>query len=139
MILLDTNVLSALMQVNPASHVIAWLDRQPVSSIWTTSITVFEVQAGIRTLAAGRRQRDLTKAFDALLTEDLAGRVASFDREAAHAAADLWARRQRTGKPVDLRDTQIAGIALARHSAIATRNIRHFADLDIPVVDPWAD
>jgi predicted nucleic acid-binding protein len=38
---------------------------------------------------------------------------------------------------VDLRDTQIAGIALARHAAVATRNTRHFKDLSVPVVDPW--
>lgn len=42
MIVLDTNVLSALMQEQPEAVVIAWLDRQPAESIWTSSITVFE-------------------------------------------------------------------------------------------------
>jgi len=37
-----------------------------------------------------------------------------------------------------MRDTQIAGIALSRRASIATRNTRHFADLDVPVLDPWA-
>ncbi len=32
----------------------------------------------------------------------------------------------------------IAGIAVARRAAIATRNMRHFADLDLPVIDPWS-
>jgi predicted nucleic acid-binding protein len=39
---------------------------------------------------------------------------------------------------VDIRDSQIAGIALARRATIATRNVRHFADLEVPVVDPWS-
>lgn len=39
---------------------------------------------------------------------------------------------------VDMRDTQIAGIAVARRATLATRNVRHFADLQVPVVDPWA-
>jgi predicted nucleic acid-binding protein len=36
-----------------------------------------------------------------------------------------------------MRDTQIAGIALARRATLATRNLRHFDDLATPVVSPW--
>ncbi|PYR76692.1 MAG: VapC toxin family PIN domain ribonuclease, partial [Acidobacteria bacterium] len=64
-------------------------------------------------------------------------RVLDFDVAAANAAALLAAERQRAGRGVDMRDTQIAGIALARRATLATRNVRHFADLKIPVVDPW--
>jgi hypothetical protein len=32
----------------------------------------------------------------------------------------------------------IAGIVLASHATLATRNTRHFDDLSVPVVDPWA-
>ncbi len=60
-----------------------------------------------------------------------------FDSAAAVEAASLAAERQRAGRPVDMRDTQIAGIALARHAMLATRNVRHFLDLKVPVVDPW--
>jgi hypothetical protein len=69
--------------------------------------------------------------------EDLENRVLDFDTGAALEAAELAARRQRTGRPVDMRDTQIAGIAMARHATLATRNVRHFVDLEIPVIDPW--
>ena len=50
MIILDTNVLSALMHESPDSRVVSWLDGQPRTSIWTTSITVLEVQFGLRFL-----------------------------------------------------------------------------------------
>jgi hypothetical protein len=33
----------------------------------------------------------------------------------------------------------IAGIAIARRATLATRNTRHFADLPVSVVNPWAD
>jgi predicted nucleic acid-binding protein len=72
-----------------------------------------------------------------LLEEDLENRILDFDTAAAVEAAALAAQRQRAGRPVDIRDTQIAGIALARHAALATRNARHFADLKIKVIDPW--
>ncbi|MBI2315910.1 MAG: hypothetical protein HYU75_02440 [Betaproteobacteria bacterium] len=60
-----------------------------------------------------------------------------FDSTAATEAASLAAERQKARRPVDMRDTQIAGIALARRATLATRNVRHFRDLRVPVVDPW--
>jgi len=137
LILLDTNVLSALMRRAPERAVVDWLDRQPADSIWITSITLFEVRLGLALLPAGRKRKALQDAFARLLEEDLQNRVLDFDAAAATEAAALAATRQRTGRPVDLRDTQIAGIALARRATLATRNVRHFADLDVPLIDPW--
>ena len=138
MIILDTNVLSALMRTVPDAHVVAWLDRQPAESVWITSITLFEAYLGLALLPSGRRRRTLEAAFARLLQEDLENRVLVFDSAAATEAASLAAARQKNGRPVDLRDTQIAGIALARRATLATRNVRHFRDLRILIVDPWA-
>jgi toxin FitB len=66
-------------------------------------------------------------------------RIAPFDSAAATEAADLMAVRQRKGRPGELRDTMIASIVLAHHATLATRNTSHFADLAVPVVNPWAD
>jgi toxin FitB len=138
MIILDTNVLSALMRAVVDARVVAWLDRQPAESVWITSITLFEAYLGLALLPSGRRRRTLEAAFARLLQEDLENRVLDFDSAAATEAASLAAARQKNGRPVDLRDTQIAGIALARRATLATRNVRHFRDLKILIVDPWA-
>jgi len=137
MIVLDTNVLSALMRKAPEVAVVKWLDRQPAESVWITSITLFEARLGLALLPKGRRQRGLEVAFGRLLEQDLENRVLDFDSAAATEAASLAAERQKTGRPVDMRDTQIAGIALARRATLATRNVRIFADLKVPVVNPW--
>jgi predicted nucleic acid-binding protein len=136
-IILDTNVLSALMRTTPDPEVVAWLDRQPPESLWITSITVFEARFGLALLASGRRRRALERAFALLVEEDLGNRVLDFDVVAATASAGLAAARQQAGRPADMRDTQIAGIVIARRATLATRNVRHFADLSVPVVDPW--
>jgi predicted nucleic acid-binding protein len=47
MIILDSNVLSELMRPKPEAKVIAWLDRQPQTSIWTTSVTILEIRFGL--------------------------------------------------------------------------------------------
>jgi predicted nucleic acid-binding protein len=137
MIVLDTNVLSALMRTSPDRAVVDWLDRQPAESIWTTSITVFETRFGLALLPAGRRRSALEAAFAQVLDGDLEHRVLDFDSASAAAAASVAAERHRAGRPVDLRDTQIAGIVLARRATLATRNVRHFADA-VSVIDPWA-
>jgi toxin FitB len=136
MIVLDTNVLSALMRQAPDAKVIAWLDQQPRTSVWTTSVSVLEIRFGLQIMAGGKRRSLLLEAFEALF-EKMGRRIAAFDDAAAIEAADLMASRQRKGRPVELRDTMIAGIVVARHATLATRNVVHFEDLSVPVVNPW--
>lgn len=138
MILLDTNVISALMQQQPDEAVVQWLDGLPAESIWTTSITVYEVWTGLELLELGHRRRRLELAFAQLLAEDLDGRVQTFDQPAAVVAAGLAARGRREGRPVEVRDVQIAGIAVARKASLATRNVRHFQHLSVELINPWA-
>ncbi|MGC2110161.1 MAG: type II toxin-antitoxin system VapC family toxin [Candidatus Korobacteraceae bacterium] len=136
MIILDTNVISAVMRRPPEDRVVFWLDQQPQTSIWTTSITVFEIRYGIEIMEAGRRRSSLAQSFDGLLG-DLGNRVVPLDAEAAENAAALMAVRHKKGRPVGSRDTMIAGIALARHATIATRNTAHFEDAGVAIVNPW--
>jgi toxin FitB len=138
MILLDTNVLSALMRQKPDGEVIQWLDRQPRSSVWTTAITVFEIHFGLQVMVTGKRRSVLMAAFERLLTELIQQRVAPFDGAAAHQAAEIMAARQKKGRSGELRDTMIAGIALASHATLATRNVKHFEDISSSVVNPWS-
>ena len=137
MILLDTNILSELMRDRPDERVSKWLDEQPRTSVWTSAITVLEVRFGLETMPDGHRASELRTAFQRLIDEALGGRVAPFDLEAARATAALMASRRRRGTQQDLRDSMIAGIALSRRASIATRNVRHFADLESMLVDPW--
>jgi predicted nucleic acid-binding protein len=138
MIILDTNVLSALMRRIPDKDVIAWLDKQPRSSMWTTSVTILEVRFGLQTMPAGKRRAALMRAFETVLADMIGQRIAPFDTAAAQQAGDLMAVRYNQGRPRELRDTMIAGIVLACHATLATRNTSHFEDLSVPVVNPWA-
>jgi toxin FitB len=137
MVILDTNVISALMQQRTPPAVKLWLDRQAELSVWTTSITVFEIRNGIEMLTRGRRRTSLESEFQRVLEDDIQRRIVPFDTEAATAAAILMAERQRAGRPGDMRDTMIAGIVIASHATLATHNVRHFSDLPVPVIDPW--
>jgi toxin FitB len=139
MIVVDTNVLSALMRRVPDPKVIAWLDGQPRTSVWTTSITILEVRFGLQVMQAGKKRSALLEIFERVLIEKIERRVVPFDTLAAQHAANLMAVRQKNGRPGELRDTMIAGIVLATRATLATRNTKHFDDLSISVVNPWED
>jgi len=69
--------------------------------------------------------------------EKIDRRIAAFDAAAAEHAGNLMATRQKKGHPIELRDTMIAGVVLARHASLATRNTTHFQDADLKLIDPW--
>jgi predicted nucleic acid-binding protein len=124
------------MRQAPDAKVITWLDKQSRTSVWTTSVTILEIRFGLQIMAAGRRRSLLLEAFETLI-EKMGHRIAPFDDDAATQAADLMASRQRKGRPVELRDSMIAGIVVTRHATLATRNLVHFEDLPVAVVNPW--
>ena len=136
MIILETNVLSALMDAAPDPRVVVWLDAQPRSSIWTTSVTILEIRFGLQIMAVGKKRFTLLQAFESTLAK-IDHRVVDFDVSAAQQAGDLMAARQQKGRPGNLRDTMIAGIVISRHPTLATRNGAHFSDITA-TIDPWA-
>jgi predicted nucleic acid-binding protein len=137
MIILDTNVVSEFMAVRPDDRVMSWLDAQPRASIWTTSITVFEIRFGLETMPQGKRSSAFIAGFESWLSTVVQERIAIYDETAARRAAELAAERQRRGRPGELRDTMIAGVVLANRAKLATRNVKHFADIAGSVVNPW--
>jgi predicted nucleic acid-binding protein len=137
MIILDTDVLSETMRDAANPRFSAWFDDQPRTSVWTTAISLLEIRFGIERLPIGRRRTALELALETTVVLDLDARILPFDSGAASETAILMAERQRRGHAGDLRDSMIAGIAITHRATLATRNTRHFADLPLPVIDPW--
>jgi toxin FitB len=137
LIVLDTNVVSEFMLTEKDRGVVAWFNREPLDSLWLTSITVFEVQYGLALMAPGRKQFQRLEAFERLKNELLKGRVFAFDAAAGETAARFAAQRRAAGRPVEFRDAEIAGIVSARSATLATRNTRDFEGFGIDLVNPW--
>jgi predicted nucleic acid-binding protein len=139
MIILDTNVVSALMMERPDAAIAAWLDTQAPISVWTTAVTIFEIRFGLDTMEKGRRRSRREIEFENLVRNDLEHRILDFDENAAEAAAALMAARRRAGRGIDLRDAMIAGIAISQNAVLATRNVRHFESMSLTLLNPWND
>jgi hypothetical protein len=136
LIILDTNIIAALMRRD--ARVLDWLDEQPSQSVWISAVSVYETRFRIEVLAVGRRKRELERAFEGFLKEDLEARVVPFDTAAAESAGRVAAERRRAGRSIDVRDAQIAGIVFSRRAILATHNTRHFEGIGLSIVDPLA-
>jgi toxin FitB len=139
LLILDTNILAALMLARPDPIIIDWLNDAPAESLWITTVTVFEVRFGIAALPVGRKRERLSGAFDELVAVDLGNRVLEFDVASAEQAAALAGKRRAKGQAVEIRDTMIAGIALARKAVIVTRNAKDFLHPSLTIINPWAE
>ena len=139
MIILDTNVISEVIKPAPAARVVRWVEKYPVSRLFTTTITQAEILYGVELLEKGKRRAALEAAVERMFREVLVGRVLPFDSEAAQAFPRIALARRAAGRPVTQFDTQIAAIAHAVGAAVATRNTVDFDRCGITVLNPWGE
>jgi len=137
MIVLDTNVVSEMMRAAPAPNVVAWMNRQDVSLLFLTAVTVGEVRYGLRVLPQGKRRRSLEEGFERILAEAFPGRILVFDEAAARRYGEIMGRRKEIGRPLAILDGQIASIAWSNGCSVATRNVQDFVECGVEVVNPF--
>ena len=137
MFLLDTNVLSALMMMQPPPEIAAWVSDQPDDLMFTAAVCQAEILAGLAILPEGRRRAALGAAAQAMFGEDFAGRVLPFDSLAAQDYADMYAACRSTGRPTAALDLMIAAIARVNGASVVTRNVADFEASGVPIINPW--
>lgn len=137
MIILDTNVVSETMKPVPEPRVIDWLNRQELSTLHLTTVSLAELRFGMARLEPGRRRDDFELRLERMLTEVFPGRVLGFDAAAANAFGALVATAGRQGHAVSFADGAIAAIAAASGYPVASRDRATFAAMGVKVVDPW--
>src|SRR5438045_1166804 len=103
MIVLDTNVISALIQPVPDPAVMNWLNAQQADAVWTTAVSVFESRFGFARLPVGRKRQALQEAFNRALAQ-MGNQVLNFDTVAANETATIAAKMEAAGRTMDFRD-----------------------------------
>jgi predicted nucleic acid-binding protein len=115
MMVADSDVLIDFLEGRgPAANRIALeLDR---GQLRTTVITRFELLAGAKTARQMKHISELLAALPCL----------PLDEPAADAAAEIRHTLERAGVDIGMADSLIAGIVVAHHGVLLTRNRRHF-------------
>ncbi|MCP2319901.1 hypothetical protein APR12_005276 [Nocardia amikacinitolerans] len=134
--LLDTNVISELRKSSRVADqsVRAWVAGRRPSELYLSVITVMEIEVGI-----GRvERRDSTQGkqlrmwLEDKVLDAFAGRVLDLDLSTARRAAQLH-----VPNPRPERDAMIAATASEHGMTVVTRNVKDFAPMGVPVIDPW--
>lgn len=138
MFVLDTNVLSEVLKLQPEPKVLRWLSAQRESERYTTAVSMAEMVSGVRMLPEGKRRTELHEQVEWLFSGIFAGRILPFDEMAALEYAELCERRRRIGRPISQSDAQIAAICRARGARLVSRNLKDFEGCGLAVINPWA-
>ncbi|MET0226325.1 MAG: type II toxin-antitoxin system VapC family toxin [Dokdonella sp.] len=137
MILLDTNVVSEPLRPRPDAAVIAWIDAQPVETLFLSAIVVAELRFGVAALPAGKRRKRLNEDLEQQVLPLFIGRVLPFDLMVTQAYAVMMAKARSAGVAVGNSDGYIAAIAATHGLTVATRDTAPFAAFGLKVIDPW--
>ncbi len=137
MILLDTNVISESMRRTPEPNVIAWIDAQPLETLYLSAISVAALRYGVAALPSGKRHDALRQQLERRVLSLFTGRVLPFDVGASQAYADLMARARAAGQMIGMADGYIAATAAANGMIVATRDRAPFVAAALEVIDPW--
>lgn len=134
MLILDTNVLSALRRPERTPAVSAWLARQQDADLFLSVITLGEIERGIA------RQEEINPPFARDLRDWMDRTVTLFsDRLLPFGAeeARIWGRLSAWLGHAGA-DLLIAATALARDGTVVTGNVADFRPTGCRIEDPFA-
>jgi len=115
----------------------AWMDSHS-DDLFLSAVTVAEISDGIakvRRTGSASRADDLRDWLDTVLYLYGSG-VLPFDAAVARLAGELTDKARAAGQSPGFADIAVAATAGSRNLTILTRNLRHFAPLGVPAVDP---
>lgn len=135
--LLDTNLISELLRPRVNGGVEHWFSKVDQAHCHLSVVTWAELRRGTERLPRGERRLRL----QAWLESELAGRFAGRILPVSVAIADAWgvlvARREASGRPIDVMDALLAATALVHELTLVTRNTKDFEGSVPDLVNPW--
>lgn len=134
--LLDTCLLSELVQPAPHRTVLGWMVARASSDLFVSALTLAELEWGVVSLPPLRRQSELA-TWLADVQAGFGQRALPFTRDTAGYWARLCAQAEAAGKPMAAFDSLLAATALEHGLAVVTRNVSDFASAPVVLVNPW--
>ena len=136
MLLLDTDTLSSSRRRrDKAGDAFSdWIGRTDGQTMFLSAISILEITVGARLVARRdvRQGEMLDRWIANKVLPEFAGRILPFDHKIAIRCAALHGPDSRPE-----RDAMIGATALHYGFTVVTRNVRDFAPMGVPVLNPW--
>jgi predicted nucleic acid-binding protein len=133
MYLFDTDVLSELRRPERDAHVVAWVELVPPVDLFISTVTIFEIEAGIE--RQRRNDPPFAQKLEIWLDESL-----RLYRDRILPLSVIIARRWgRLSAQIGNKnlDGAIAATALEHGLTVVTRNVTHYERTGVPIVNPF--
>ncbi|RFB98319.1 VapC toxin family PIN domain ribonuclease [Rhizobium leguminosarum bv. trifolii] len=138
--LLDTNVISALINPNGAPSVKSWAAAQHEERMFISILTLAEYDKGIENLPEYDQNRYRYIASRDALAERFSERILSLSDAAIRRWGVISGRvKLRTGHAPSVVDTMLAATAIEHNLYLVTRNVRDTRFSGADVFDPWTN
>ena len=138
-LLLDTNVLSELRRPNPAPQVVAFIARQPLDLLFTSTVVMAEIRFGIEMAPDPAKRAALTDWLTHRVRPQFADRILAVSEDVMFRWRVLVEDGRRQGHTFSQPDLIIAATALHHGLSIVTRNVADYARAQVAVVNPWLE
>jgi toxin FitB len=136
--LLDTNVLSELIEPKPDGNVLRWIEESDESILFLSVLTLGEIRNGIARLGPGARRGRLESWLQVDLRSRFEGRILSIDEAVADRWGAISAGAAASGKPVPVIDGLLVATALQYDLTFVTRDASGVAGTGVSTLNPWA-
>ncbi len=114
-----------------------WVNAQANFSLYFSVVSIGEMRRGFTTLPLGKRRRRLEEWFDSFLIPLSGERILPV----THRIGDRWGvldgECRMRGMNLNTADGLIAATALEHGLTVATRNVKDFTGLGVPILNPW--
>jgi len=132
--LIDTNVLSELRNRKANANVVAWMQARPRQSLYLSVLSLGEIRKGIESVADPAFRQALSDWLEVELPNYFTARLLGIDAQ----VADRWGRVQAAARrTLPAIDGLLAATALQHGLTLVTRNVKDFAGLGLPLINPW--
>ncbi len=135
--LLDTNIPSELTRAKPHLGVQRWLTQADNEQLFLSVLSIAEIVRGITRLQDTARRQSLHEWLETVLKPWFQNRILPVTQTIAERLGRLAGERDLAGSTLPMSDGLIAATALEHDLAVVTRNVRHFENLGLQIVNPW--
>ena len=135
--LLDTCVISELVNRRPNASVMEWIGQQDPSSLYLSYITVGELKKGIAKRGGDARAKVLEKWLQTEVLGLYANRILPVENAVAQEWGRICGEGERIGRKRPVIDALIAATALVHGMKLVTRNVEDMAGMGVPILNPF--